>query len=60
MFIICCLTKLIVSKGIASIVLQATVGVIVYGIILIRTKDEYLYMFLRKIYEKTTGNKAKD
>ena len=59
MFIACNLTKIIVSKGIASIALQVIVGVIVYGIILIRLKDEYLYMFLRKIYEKTTGQNSR-
>ena len=53
MFIACNLTKVFVSTGIVSIVIQVVVGVIVYGIILIRLKDEYLYMFLRKIYEKT-------
>ena len=56
MFIACNLTKIIVSRGIASIILQIVVGVAVYGFILIRLKDEYLYMLLRKIYEKTTGN----
>ena len=56
MFIACNLTKIIVSRGIGSIILQIAVGVIVYGFILIRLKDEYLYMLLRKIYEKTTGN----
>ena len=55
MFIACNLTKLIVSTGIASIILQVVVGVMVYGIILIKLKDEYLYMLLRKIYEKTRG-----
>lgn len=54
MFVACSLTKIFVSTGIASIVLQLVVGVIVYGFILIRLKDEYLYMLLRKIYEKTT------
>ena len=53
MFAACSLTKLIVSTGIISIVLQVAVGVMVYGFILIRLKDEYLYMLLRKIYEKT-------
>lgn len=55
MFIACNLTKIIVSKGIASIALQIGVGVLVYAFILIRLKDEYLYMFLRRIYEKTRG-----
>ena len=53
MFAACSLTKLIISTGIISIVLQVAVGVMVYGFILIRLKDEYLYMLLRKIYEKT-------
>ncbi len=53
MFIACSLTKLIVNTGIASIILQVGVGAIVYAFILIRLKDEYLYMILRKIYEKT-------
>lgn len=57
MFIACNLTKLIVSTGIGSIVLQVVVGVIVYGFILIKLKDEYLYMLLRKIYEKTAERK---
>ena len=52
MFGACNLTKIIVSQGIASIMLQIGVGVIVYGFVLIRLKDEYLYMLLRKIYEK--------
>ena len=55
MFIACNLTKIFVNRGIASIILQVVVGVLVYGFILIRLKDEYLYMLLRKIYEKTTG-----
>ena len=55
MFIACSFTKIFVSRGMMSIILQVSVGVIVYGIILIKLKDEYLYMFLRKIYEKTTG-----
>ena len=55
MFIACNLTKIFVNSGIASIILQVVVGVLVYGFILIRLKDEYLYMLLRKIYEKTTG-----
>ena len=55
MFIACSFTKIFVSRGITSIILQVIVGIIVYGFILIRLKDEYLYMFLRKIYEKTTG-----
>ena len=54
MFLACSLTKLIVNDGAASIVLQVLVGVLVYGFILIRLKDEYLYMLLRKIYLKTT------
>ena len=52
MFIVCNLTKLIIKTGIASIAVQIIVGVVVYAFILIRLKDEYLYMFLRKIYEK--------
>ena len=55
MFIACSLTKIIVSTGMISIILQVIVGIIVYGFILIRLKDEYLYMLLRRIYEKTTG-----
>ena len=53
MFIICNIIKLIVSTGVISLILQIGVGTIVYGFILIRLKDEYLYMLLRKIYEKT-------
>ena len=52
MFSACNLTKLIVNTGIASIMLQIGVGALVYGFILIRLKDEYIYMFLRKIYER--------
>lgn len=54
MFAACSLTKIITNTGIVSIILQISVGVIVYGFILIKLKDEYLYMLLRKIYEKTT------
>ena len=54
MFVACSLTKLIVNTGIATIALQVVVGVLVYGFILIKLKDENLYMLLRKIYEKTT------
>ena len=56
MFIVCNLTKIIVSKGFASVALQVVAGVVTYGIILIKLKDEYLYMLLRKIYEKTNKN----
>ena len=56
MFIVCSLTKIFVSTGMVSIAIQVILGVIVYGFILIRLKDEYLYMFLRKIYEKTHSN----
>ena len=55
MFIVCNLTKIIVSTGIKSIILQVLTGALVYAFILIRLKDEYLYMFLKKIYEKTRG-----
>ena len=52
MFIACSFTKLFVSTGIASIVIQLIVGVFVYGIILIILRDENLYMVLRKIRAK--------
>ena len=52
MFVACSLTKIIVSTGMASIILQVIVGVFVYGLILILLKDEYLYMFLSKAREK--------
>ena len=52
MFIACSLTKHIVSTGMISIALQVAVGVVVYGIVLIILKDEYLYMFLNKLREK--------
>ena len=55
MFIACSLTKLIVSTGIMTIILQVTVGVAVYGLILILLKDECLYMFLTKLREKITN-----
>lgn len=52
MFIVCNLTKLIISTGMLSIILQMAVGIVVYVIILIILKDEYLYMFLNKVREK--------
>ncbi len=52
MFGACTLTKLIVNTGVASIVLQVIVGVLVYAFILIRLKDEYLYMFLKKLRKR--------
>lgn len=52
MFVVCNLTKLIVSTGMVSIILQVSSGIVVYGIVLIILKDEYLYMFLNKIREK--------
>ena len=58
MFGACNLTKLIVSTGMASIVLQMIVGVLVYGIILILLKDEYLFMFLNKVRNKLLNNKT--
>ena len=59
MFIVCNLTKFIVSTGMISIVLQVGNGILVYGIILIILKDEYLYMFLNKIREKFLGTAQK-
>lgn len=59
MFIVCSLTKLIISTGMMSIILQMAVGIVVYGIILIILKDEYLYMFLNKMREKILGKLAK-
>ena len=56
MFAACSLTKLIVSKGVVSIVLQVIVGVSVYGIILIKLRDQYLFMLLRKILLKLNPN----
>ena len=52
MFIVCIFIKLIVPTGIISIALQVIIGALVYAFILIRLKDEYIYMFLRRIYEK--------
>ena len=34
------------------------VGVLVYGIILILLKDEYLFMFLNKVRNKLLNNKT--
>lgn len=59
MFIACNITKLIVSTGMISIILQVGIGVIVYGIVLVILKDEYLYMFLNKVREKIVGRLAK-
>ena len=42
-----------------SIVLQVGSGILVYGIVLIILKDEYLYMFLNKIREKFIGTTQK-
>ena len=52
MFIACNLTKLIIASGIWSILLQVVVGVVVYVAILIKLKDEYLYMLIKKISSK--------
>ena len=60
MFIACNLTKLIISTGIWSIVLQVVVGVVVYVAILIKTKDEYLYMLLRKLHDKYVSKFGND
>lgn len=59
MFVVCNLTKLIISTGMLSIILQVGVGIVVYGIVLIILKDEYLYMFLNKLREKFIGKLAK-
>ena len=56
MFAACSLTKFIVSRGIAAIVLQVIVGVSVYGIILIKLRDQYVFMLLRKILLKLNPN----
>lgn len=60
MFIGCNLTKIIVSTGMTSIILQVGVGMAIYGLILILLKDEYLYMLLNKIREKTIGKLSKE
>lgn len=59
MFVVCSLTKIIVSTGMVSIILQMAVGIAVYGIVLIILKDEYLYMFLSKMREKLVEKLAK-
>ena len=50
MFIVCNLTKLIISTGMISIVLQVGSGILVYGIVLIILKDEYLYEDQQALY----------
>lgn len=52
MFIVCTFTKLFISTGIESIILEMVVGVIVYIGILIILKDEYIYMFIDKVRNK--------
>lgn len=52
MFIVCIFTKLFISTGIESIILEMVVGVIVYIGILIILKDEYIYMFIDKVRNK--------
>ena len=52
MFIVCMFTKIFVSTGIASIILEMIVGAIVYIGILLILKDEYLHMFIDKIKNK--------
>ena len=52
MFIICMFTKVFVSKGIVSIIVEVIVGALVYVSILLILKDEYLHMFIDKIKNK--------
>lgn len=52
MLMACSFTKLFVSVGIVSIIIQLIVGIFVYGTILIVLRDENLYMVLRKIRAK--------
>lgn len=54
MFLVCTFTKIFISTGIQSIILEVIVGVIVYLGILILLKDEYIYMFINKIRKKVT------
>ena len=41
-------------NGMASVVIQILVGVIVYFGILILFKDEFVYLFINKVREKVT------
>ena len=52
MLLICTLSKLIVSTGIVTIILQVGVGVISYIGMLILLKEDYIYIFINKIKER--------
>ena len=52
MFIVCMFSKLFISTGIMSIIVEMGAGIIVYVCILIILKDEYLYMFIDKVKNK--------
>lgn len=62
MLLICTLSKLIVSTGIVTIILQVCVGVISYIGMLILLKEDYIYIFINKIKDrflkKTNKNNA--
>ena len=62
MLLICTLSKLIVSTGLVTIILQVGVGVISYIGMLILLKEDYIYIFINKIKDrflkKTNKNNA--
>ena len=59
MFGACCLIKLVVHNGVASILVQMAVGTIVYIGMLIIFRDKFLNTILEKIKEKLSGFRQK-
>ncbi len=55
MYAVCMLTKIFISTGMTSIVVEVIIGVIVYLGILLALKDEYLYMIINKVRSKILG-----
>ena len=59
MFIACSLSQFIVASGIASIILQVVIGVIIYMGALILLKEDYVYYFINKIKERFLKQEVK-
>ena len=59
MFMACTLSQFIVASGIASIILQVVIGVIIYMGALILLKEDYVYYFINKIKERFLKQEVK-
>jgi len=55
MLICCLILGCFLSNGMASLFIIVVVGIVVYGVLLILLKDEFVFEILKKIKNKLNG-----